>query len=425
MLGYLQQAGYAHVTDINDADVVIVNTCAFIDSAKEEAITELLSVNELRYTGKLRWLIAAGCLSQRYSSELLTEMPEVDAFLGSSSYPRISEVLTRLQQGEHSFAITEAPECYLPNASMPKKRLTLPAVAFLKIADGCNNCCSYCTIPFIRGKYRSRSIEDILLEAKNYLDTGAVEICLVAQDSTAYGTDIYNKPELTTLCSKLLELEDLRWLRVLYCHPKNLTTEFLQLMATEERLCSYLDLPLQHSEDRVLQAMARPVTKEETIKLIVQARQIVPDLMLRTTFITGFPGETQEEFEAMCDFVTDMHFDHLGAFAYSQEEDTPAGKMGNQHTEQTKTRRRNQLMEIQQGISELTMKRWLGRKVDVLIEAEGPDGIRIGRFWGQAPDVDGLVYLQGCTEEPGSLVLARITGIRGYDFTAESVGARC
>ncbi|MCL2547700.1 MAG: 30S ribosomal protein S12 methylthiotransferase RimO [Symbiobacteriaceae bacterium] len=421
MLGYLQEAGHHMVMDLPEAEIILINTCAFIASARSEAIEELLAANRWRSEGKLCYLVATGCLSQRYSQELLQEMPEVDAFLGSSSYPRIREVITRLQQGERSFAIVEEPECFLPQAGMPRQRLTLPATSYLKIADGCDNRCSYCTIPLIRGRFRSRSIEDIHREAEALVATGAREICLVAQDSTRYGMDIYGESRLTELCQSLLTIVELRWLRVLYGHPAHLTRGFLELMAVEERLCSYLDLPLQHSEVRVLAAMNRPVAPGQNLQLLREARHLIPDLMLRSTFIVGFPGESEEEFAALCDFVKQMRFDHLGVFAYEQEEETPAGVLPGQLSTRVKESRRRKLMAVQQGMIESTLSRWLGREVTVLLEARRPDGVMLGRFTGQAPDVDGLVRVSSCDAPPGTFIPARITGVDGYDLLAEAI----
>ena len=420
MMGYLRDAGYQLVYEPADAEIIVVNTCGFIESAKQEAIDKLLECAEYKQQGYLRWLVAAGCLAQRYSEDLLEALPEVDAFLGNSDFPAIISVLERLERGESGFTVVHAPEQYLQTSAMPRLQATLPATAYLKLSDGCDNRCSYCAIPLIRGGHRSRQMEDVITEATRLVEGGVLELCLIAQDTTHYGYDNYGKPMLATLCKALLAaLPTLRWLRILYCHPAHLEEDILLLMQSEPRFCSYLDIPLQHSETRVLQSMSRPGSREDIEALLQHARTIVPDIMVRTTFLVGFPGETEAEFTALQGFVEDMCFDHMGAFAYSAEEDTVAASMAGQLDEVTKVARRDALMQVQQLIAAEQMQRWIAKEVEVLIENIYADGLRIGRFQGQAPDVDGLVLLHGSSAPVGAFVHARITAVAGYDLVAE------
>ena len=422
MMGYMRDAGYRLVLEPEDAEIVVVNTCGFIESAKQEAIDKLLECAEYKQQGHLRFLLAAGCLAQRYSEELLEALPEVDAFLGNSDLPHILSVLERLEQGESGFAVVHAPENYLQSSSMPRQQATLPATAYLKLSDGCDNRCTYCAIPLIRGGHRSRILEDVLEEAKRLVEGGVRELCLIAQDTTHYGYDNYGKPMLAELCKQICAaLPVLKWLRILYCHPAHLTDDILQLMADEPRFCAYLDIPLQHSETRVLHSMNRPGTREDIVQLMQKARELVPDIMIRTTFLVGFPGETRAEFLALKDFVQEIRFDHLGAFAYSLEEDTVAADMPDQLEEETKEARRDELMLVQQSIAAQQMQKWVSKEVEVLIENIYADGLRIGRFQGQAPDVDGLVLLHGSQANVGSFVRARVTAVSGYDVVAEAL----
>ena len=426
MMGILEQQGHHLVYAPEEAEVVIINTCGFIETAKEESIHEILACVALKESHHTKWVMVAGCLYQRYPEELPREIPEVDAWLGTASYTKIAQALAELEQREadHTTATAKvarsyhgAPEEYLPHAHLPRKQATLAATAYLKIADGCDNHCSYCIIPSIRGSYRSRSIADIYHEAQRLIRQGVQEICLIAQDTTRYGLDLYGSLQLTELCRELLQLPGLLWLRLLYCHPKHLTRELLELMGQEERLCSYLDLPLQHSEDRILTQMNRRVTAAQTRELIALARELVPDLMLRTTFIVGFPSETEEEFAALCRFIQEVPFDHLGVFPYSQEEGTPGAEMSGQVSQRTKDKRVHTLLALQQKIVPQQLQRWLGREMEVLVERTSSPFEGAGRFAGQAPDVDSLVLLTSSTPlTVGEVVTVTITALDGYDL---------
>ena len=420
MMGQVRQIGHQLVEDPEKAEIIVVNTCGFIDSAKQEAIDTLLDMAEFKSFG-LQWLIATGCLSQRYGKELQELLPEVDAFLGSSTYLEIGRVIERLDAGEKAILSLAEPESYLPHAGLPKEQATLGATAYLKIADGCSNRCSYCTIPLIRGEFRSRSIDDLKMEASQMVKNGVREICLIAQDSSRYGLDIYGELSLVKLCRELLTLKDLKWLRILYCYPAHLTTDLWELMRDEKRVLPYLDIPLQHSEDRILQSMHRRGSKAEINVALQEARKIVPEIIIRTTMIVGYPSESEIEFESLLDFVAEQRFDHLGAFAYSQEEDTPAGIMTLQIEEDIKQERVDRLMKYQQMITHTIKEKWLNTEVEVLVESIQVDGLRLGRFWGQAPDVDGFIILENCLADVGQFVKARIKAIQGYDLVAEMI----
>jgi len=421
MMGYLQEAGHPLILEPEDAQVVVINTCGFIDSAKEESIDNLLSTAKQKVDGGLQFLIAAGCLSQRFAAELLVDLPEVDAFIGSSAYPQIAEVIQRLVSGERGIVICSDPNHYLNHASMPRVQATQQATAYLKIADGCDNHCSYCAIPAIRGSFRSRSMDDVVAEAQRMLTGGVREVCLVAHDTTRYGVDRNESMSLVVLCKELLPLPGLHWLRILYCHPAHISDDLLELMATEPKLCSYLDIPVQHAADGILQAMNRPYTGKDMLELVAKARRLVPGVTLRSSLIVGFPGEGEEEFQVLKEFVQQAAFDHLGVFTYSQEEGTPAALLPSQLSKRVKEARFQEIMELQKDLVSRLLTCMYNKEIEVLVERQVDAEMFSGRCQGQAPDVDGRVLLCNSEAQIGEFVNAVIYDSRGYDLVGRKV----
>ena len=416
MMGQLQQAGLEYVTP-EQAEVIVINTCGFIEPAKQESIDTILETAEFKKTGALQYLMVAGCLVQRYAQELAQEIPEVDAYFGVGDFARVVEILHQLQENPHQIVLQSPPENYLYQHQLPRMQATLPATAYVKIADGCDNRCSYCAIPMIRGVFRSRTIEDILIESRRLVEQGVKEICLIAQDCTLYGQDLYGDLALGRLCKELVEIEGLEWLRILYCYPSHFTDDFIDLLATHPKMCQYIDLPLQHCQTHLLKDMNRTGTKEEILALISELKSKMPDLVLRTSYIVGYPGETLEDVQALVSFVQETAFDHVGVFTYSAEEGTPAAEKDDQIDEAEKERRRNMLMEAQQKVVIKNNRQWLDKSVQVLAEKRVSEEQWIGRFQGQAPDIDGLVIVNG-KAKPGEMHLVKITGIQGYDLLA-------
>ena len=416
MMGQLHQAGFEYVTP-EQAEVIVINTCGFIEPAKQESIDTILETAELKKTGSLQYLMVAGCLVQRYANELAEEIPEVDAYFGVGDFAQVVEILNQLQTDPHQIVRRSPPENYLYQHQLPRMQATLPATAYVKIADGCDNRCSYCAIPMIRGVFRSRTIEDILLESRQLVEKGVKEICLIAQDCTLYGQDLYGELALGRLCKEIVEIEGLQWLRILYCYPSHFTDDFIDLLATHPKMCQYIDLPLQHCQTHLLKDMNRTGTKEEILTLISELKNRMPDLVLRTSYIVGYPAETSEDIQALVTFIHETAFDHVGVFTYSPEEGTPAAEKDEQIDETEKERRRNLLMETQQKVVIKNNRRWLDKIVIVLAEKGISEDQWIGRFQGQAPDIDGLVIVKG-QATPGEMHRVRITGIQGYDLLA-------
>ncbi len=419
MMGVLANAGYTYAQP-EESEVVVVNTCGFIESAKQESIDQILEMAELKKTGALKYLLVTGCLVQRYAKELAAELPEVDALIGVGDFPSVLKILEQIRQQKQQVVAVSEPENYLFDHTMPRMQATMPAIAYVKIADGCNNRCSYCAIPMIRGHYRSRTVEDILAECRELVANGVREICLIAQDCTLYGQDLYGEYALGRLCRELVQIAELHWLRILYFYPTHFTDDFIELMASNPKMCQYIDLPLQHCQDSILQAMHRTGSKAEILALIAKLRQAMPDLVLRTSYIAGFPGETAEDAEALRQFILQTKFDHVGVFTYSAEDGTGAVAMPMQVEEAEKQRRRNLLMEAQQSVVQEKLQRWLGKEIEVLLEKEVSEQCWLGRFRGQAPDIDGLVIYQG-NGVVGSFVKARAIAIQGYDLVAEAI----
>lgn len=433
MLGLLSESGYTIVEDEAEADAIVINTCCFIHDAKEESIETILEMASWKEKGRLRALVITGCLAQRYKDEIAAELPEVDAVIGTSGYTEIVPVLDKLLKvsgTEEAQTDGECPLVYCPSIdllppSLPDKRMVTTGAytAYLKIAEGCNKRCTYCVIPYIRGRYRSFPVEDLLKEAERLVAGGARELILIAQETTVYGVDLYGRKMLPELLRKLCRLEGLDWIRILYCYPEEITDELIQVMKEEKKVCHYLDIPIQHSEDAILKRMGRRTNRAELTALIEKLRKEIPDIILRTTLITGFPGETEEDFAQMAAFVKEMQFDRLGVFTYSPEEGTKAAVMEDQIDEEVKEARRDHIMELQQDISAAAASAMVGREMSVLIEGYlYEEDIYVGRTYMDAPKVDGNVFVRSEEEMiSGDIVPVRITGASEYDLMGDVI----
>ena len=416
LLGQLRERGYQIVDDPKEAEIIIVNTCGFIQSAKEESIDTLLEMAEYKQTGRLKLLLATGCLAQRYGEELREALGEADGFMGVADYKRIFEVIDEAQKGERPLAVGEGDRFYKSDRVLT----TPPYSAYVKISDGCDNRCTYCAIPLIRGKYRSRPYDDIVEECRDLAKKGVTEVTLIAQDTSRYGSDFEGKPLLLkNLLADVSAIEGIHWVRVLYCYPDTVNDELLDAIASLPKCAKYLDLPLQHINDRLLKAMNRRGDSQMIKRLLSGCRQ--RGIIVRTTMIVGFPGETEEEFEELLDFVKETRFDRLGAFAYSPEENTPAAAMPDQIDEAVKQERLDRLMTLQQEISAKVMQARVGEACEVLVE-----GFRHGRYYGrslmEAPEVDGKVLFTSQKKlRPGEYVTVHITGASEYDLNGEAV----
>lgn len=420
MLGILADNHIQITDDPQDADILIINTCGFIDSAKEESISTILQMAEYKRDGKCQGVIVAGCLGQRYQQELLDEMPEIAAIVGTGAWHRIMEAVNAVFAGERVLLIGETDTLYDEN--MPRITTTPVYSAYVKIADGCSNCCSYCVIPLVRGKYRSRPIESIVNEVKKLTARGVKEINLIAQDTTSYGRDRYGEPQLTALLKELVKLDGLLWIRLLYCYPKYFNDELIELIAAEPKICKYIDLPLQHADDAILSAMNRRDTRADIEKLLAKIRAAIPGVVVRTSFIVGFPGETEAQFQSLKDFMLQQRFERVGIFTYSQEEDTPAGVMDNQVSDSVKEERYHELMSLQCRISEELNQEMEGRELTLLIEGHSPDQptVAFGRSYREAPDVDGRIYVEQAADlVPGDIVQAEVVQGFTYDLLSE------
>jgi len=419
MLGLLARRRIEITDDPAAADVIIVNTCSFIDAAKEESITTILQAADYKRDGNCRALIVAGCLGQRYRQELLDELPEVDAVIGTGSWDRINEAIDAALAGRRVVFAGDSEAIY--DHTVPRLVTTPLYSSFVKIAEGCSNCCSYCVIPRLRGKFRSRPVESVVAEVERLVARGAKEINLIAQDTTSYGRDLYGEPRLADLLRALVKVEGLVWLRLLYCYPRYFSDELIALIAAEPKICKYVDLPLQHAHDDVLAAMNRRDSRADSEQLLAKIRAAIPGVAIRTTFIVGFPGETDEHFAALEDFVAGQRFDHVGVFAYSQEDDTVAGRREDQVAEDVKQERYHALMALQAKISEEIGAACVGREFTVLVEGVEEDGVARGRSYREAPDVDGRVYVEGAAAGPGEFVQARVVQGFAYDLLAERI----
>lgn len=421
MLGKLcENSDISFTDDEMEADVIIINTCCFVNDAKEESINTIIEMAEHRTHGRCRSLIVAGCLAQRYKSEILKEIPEVDAVIGTASTDAILDIVNRLQKDEDNIEVYNPLD--MPVSADKKRILTTGGhYAFLKIAEGCNKCCSYCVIPSIRGKYRSIPMEQLVHKVQELADGGVKELILVAQETTMYGVDLYNKKMLPELLEKLCAINGLYWIRILYCYPEEITDELIQVIKNQDKICNYLDIPVQHAADNVLKNMKRRATLAQLTDTIGRLREEIPDIVLRTTLISGFPGETEEDHEILKKFVEDMRFDRLGVFAYSPEEGTEAAEMENQVDENIKEERRDELMSIQQDIAFEMSESRIGREMLVMIEGKLADeNAYVGRTYMDAPGVDGNIFITTDADlMTGDFVKVKVTGAVEYDLIGE------
>ena len=416
MLGALAQAGFSIVSEPEQAQAVIINTCGFSESAKKEAIDQILAAVALKEAGTIRAIIVTGCLSQRYQDEIAAAFPEVDAFLGTTSECHIVDVLKAVWNGKNCCVFDGEND---PPYFGPRLQSTPPYTAYLKIAEGCNNRCTYCAIPLIRGPLRSIEQEPLLEQARSLVENGVKELIVVAQDTTAYGVDRGHR-ELPELLEKLSAIDGLKWIRMLYCYPDKIDDALLQTMKNHDNILPYLDIPIQHADGGVLRAMHRPGDYDSLMALIENIRTVLPDAVLRTTLIVGFPGETQEQFETLCRFVKTARFDKLGVFAYSPEEGTPAAEMEDQIDEEEKARRLDIIMQLQAAISAENLEKKIGTVLDVLVEEYDEESeCYVGRSYGDAPDIDGKVFFHAHHAEEGDILPIRITAALDYDVIGE------
>lgn len=416
MLGLLTAGGHEITDDETQADAIVINTCCFIKDAKEESVETILEMAEYKKTGSCHALIVTGCMAQRYQKEIIEEVPEVDAVLGTTSYGDIVKALEEAVAGNHFEEFRDID--YLPDTGSKRVLTTGGHFGYLKIAEGCDKHCTYCIIPKLRGKFRSVPMERLIAQAEDMAEQGVKELILVAQETTVYGKDLYGKKSLHIFLKKLCEIRGIRWIRILYCYPEEIYDELIETIRDEKKICHYLDIPIQHASDRILKRMGRRTSKQELIDIVGKLRKEIPDIVLRTTLITGFPGETEEDHEELKEFVDEMEFDRLGVFTYSPEENTPAAEMADQVSEEVKEERRDELMELQQEISYDRGQDRIGQELLVMIEGKVADeSAYIGRTYGDAPKVDGYIFVQtGELLMTGDFAKVRVTGALEYDL---------
>lgn len=416
MLGLLTAGGHEITDDETQADAIVINTCCFIKDAKEESVETILEMAEYKKTGSCHALIVTGCMAQRYQKEIIEEVPEVDAVLGTTSYGDIVKALEEAVAGNHFEEFRDID--YLPDTGSKRVLTTGGHFGYLKIAEGCDKHCTYCIIPKLRGKFRSVPMERLIAQAEDMAEQGVKELILVAQETTVYGKDLYGKKSLHILLKKLCEIRGIRWIRILYCYPEEIYDELIETIRDEKKICHYLDIPIQHASDRILKRMGRRTSKQELIDIVGKLRKEIPDIVLRTTLITGFPGETEEDHEELKEFVDEMEFDRLGVFTYSPEENTPAAEIADQVPEEVKEERRDELMELQQEISYDKGQDRIGQELLVMIEGKVADeSAYIGRTYGDAPKVDGYIFVQtGELLMTGDFAKVRVTGALEYDL---------
>lgn len=419
MLGMLASRGYEMTNDEQEADIIVINTCCFIHDAKEESIQNILEMAEYKKNGSAKALIVTGCMAERYRQEILDEIPEVDEVLGTTAYDRILDAVDAALAGQHEVMTADLDALPLPET----KRLVTTGghFAYLKIAEGCDKHCTYCIIPKIRGNFRSVPMEHLLKEAQDLAEQGVKELILVAQETTLYGKDLYGKKSLPKLLRELCKISGIRWIRILYCYPEEITDELIQVMKEEPKICHYLDLPIQHANNTILKRMGRRTSKQELIDIVQKLRKEIPDICLRTTLITGFPGETQEQHEEVMEFIDTLEFDRLGAFTYSPEEDTPAATFEDQIDEEVKEDRQADIMELQQEIAFDKAEDMIGREVLAMIEGKVADeNAYVGRTYRDAPNVDGLIFINTDVELiSGDFAKVKVTGALDYDLIGE------
>ncbi len=422
MLGFLDRSGYEVTTDEKEADIIIVNTCSFIKEAKQESVDTILDLADRKHDGRCNMLIVTGCLPQRYKDELSRELPEVDIFIGTGDYPRISEIIEEKRKTAGQLNCIGNP--YLDyDENFPRLKSTPLYSAYLKIAEGCSNCCSYCLIPSLRGPYHSRPMARLMEEARGLVAGGVKELNIVAQDVTSYGKDLPEETSLELLLRELVKIEGLQWIRLLYVYPDGITDPLIQLIKTEEKICKYLDIPLQHISDPVLCAMKRRGTSSEIHKLLAKLRTEIPDIALRTSLIVGFPGETEEDFSKLLHFVEEAQFDRLGIFGYSREDGTPAAGLPDQISERIKRERGKKIMKVQARVSFKRNRRLINSLEQVIVEglSDETDLLLKGRSSRQAPDIDGQVYITDGNALVGDIVTLKITDSSDYDLIGEIV----
>lgn len=421
MLGLLRDRHHDITNDEAEAEVIVVNTCSFIHDAREESIQTILEMAELKKSGQCRLLIVTGCLAEKYKDEILEELPEVDAVVGTTAYDRICDVIDRSLDGERVQSFESIDR--LPLVNTRRVLTTGGYSSYLKIGEGCDKHCTYCIIPKLRGNYRSVPLENVLKDARQLAESGVTEINIVAQETTTWGKDIYGEKRLPMLLKELCKVEGIRWIRLLYCYPEEITDELIQVIKEEPKICHYLDMPIQHSSDAILKRMGRRTSRQELEDIIGKLRREIPDIALRTTLITGFPGETEEDHENLKSFVETMGFDRLGVFTYSPEEGTPAERMPDQMPEEVKEERRDELMLLQQQISAEKTEQMVGKTLDVLVEGRIPEeGIYVGRTYRDAPEVDGYIFIHAEEEIiSGDFVTVKVTGADEYDLTGDVI----
>ncbi|KYG66643.1 ribosomal protein S12 methylthiotransferase RimO [Bdellovibrio bacteriovorus] len=427
MAGTLMKDGYKVVGEADEADTVIVNTCGFIEDSKKESIQRILDMSELKQEGKIKKVVVAGCLTQRYKDDLVEGLPEADLFVGSGEFQNIAKILKNSDEGEKKKTFFNLPT-YLQEEATPRVNSQPGHRAYLKISEGCMKRCAFCAIPLIRGNLQSRSIDAIVAEAKLLVAGGVKELIIISHDFTDYGWDIRRKDPTrkespVELLKALDQVEGLQWIRLMYLYPDGITQEMVQVIAKSKKIVKYFDMPLQHINDAVLKSMNRKMTRDEVETALMNIREYIPEAVIRTQFIVGFPGETEEQFEELLQFVADQNFDRVGCFKYSPEENTPGGRMENQIDEDVKQYRHDALMEVQQNISREKHRDFVGKTIDVIVEgfSEETDLLLQGRFWGQAPDIDGVVLINDGTAEVGDMVKVHVTDSMEYDLIGEIV----
>lgn len=425
MLGLIDEEGYTITYDDSEADIIIINSCGFIMDANQEAIDKVLEMADYKRDGQCKALIVTGCMAQRYKDEIFEALPEVDAVVGTGDFESIGDVIKRLLDGEKQVELVTDKEHLLnPDNSYKRIITTTGGFSYLKIAEGCDNHCTYCTIPSLRGHYRSRTIDSLVKEAKILASKGVRELILIAQDTSLYGSDIYGKKSLPELLRKLSEIEDIKWLRILYCYPENITDELIDEMASNPKVLHYLDMPIQHSEDRILKLMGRRSTNAGLKEIIGKMREKMPDMCIRTTLITGFPSETEEEFKAQCNFIEEVKFDRLGVFTYSPEDGTPAARMDNQIDEDVKAERKDYLLQVQKSISADICQKYVGKVLEVIVEGkiEGDDNVYCGRSYRDCYEIDGFVFFKSEDDLlAGDFYNIKITEAGDYDLIGERI----
>ena len=420
MMGLVEKENYKITDNKKDADVIVINTCGFIDASKEESVNTILEINDYKQEGQLKSLIVTGCLSQRYKEELMNEIPEIDGLMGTNDFDKIVSLIEESLQGKKP--IYMGNPIYSYEEAVPRKRSTPFYQAYIKIAEGCDNNCTFCVIPSIRGKFRSRGIPSIITEAKDLVEQGVKEISLIAQDTTFYGMDKYGKIMLPELIRQLSQIEGLQWIRLHYLYPGYFTEELMEEIANNDKVCKYIDMPLQHSEDHILKKMLRPGRQVDIRKLVENIRSKIPDVALRTSIIVGFPGETESDFEQLLQFVQDIKFDRLGVFTYSEEEGSPAARLPEQVPQEIKEKRSNQLMEVQREIAKEKNALFVGQILEVLIEKyDEENNVFIGRTQYDAPEIDGEVFVTNTTGIIGDIIKVRITHSYDFDLVGEGV----